>query len=334
MSLLCGTPANLAFPAKLAFRTFGDASNPAILLPTCFNGKIPETLSFLYSNEDSSDAVLSPSKYFIIISGLLGGGESSSPSNTPEPFHGPNLPRTTYEDNVRFQHALCQKLGVRKLFAYIGFSMGGQQAYHMSTLFPDFVQNMICLAGSARTSWHSQVVLQTLSQALLSSPDFRDGQYTEPPMQGLKAMDRIFATWAFSSAWYRQRRWEAAGYGNLEEYLDDWWSGDGEANDLLAMLWTWQNGDISVYYPEDGGDLEKTLGRIKARCLVMPSSTDQFCAIKDSEEEVKSLKYREFRCVQSVYGHLAGGGMGTKEDTDFLVQEIRRFLAAGKTNDD
>jgi hypothetical protein len=86
------SPAGLQFSAKLAYWTFGSSSNPAILLPTCFGGLLSDTLPFLYS---PSHAILSPSKYFIIITGLLGGGESSSPSNTPEPYQGPNFPKIT-----------------------------------------------------------------------------------------------------------------------------------------------------------------------------------------------------------------------------------------------
>lgn len=321
-------PAGLNIPAKLAFWTFGDSSNPAVLLPTCYGGTLEDTLPFVYSTEHTPDPVLPSSKYFIMIVGLLGGGESSSPSNTPEPHHGPNFPRTTYEDNVRFQHALCQSLGVKKLFAYIGFSMGGQQAYHMSTLFPDFVENMVCLAGSARTSWHNWNVLEGLKHALMSSSDFQEGNYTQPPRKGLKAFDRVFSSWALSPGWFRQRCWEKVGFKTLEEYLAAYWSGSGDANDLLLMLWTWQDGDITLYHPEDKGDLAKTLGRIKARCLVMPSKTDQYFLPEDNEEEVKHLKGGEFRCIESVYGHLAGGGDGAKEDTEFITKKIRRFIGS------
>jgi homoserine acetyltransferase len=319
-------PAGLEFPAKLGFWTFGSQSNPAVLLPTCFNGQLSDTLPFLYAINHGSEPILPLSKYFTVVTGLLGGGESSSPSNTPEPYGGPNFPRTTYNDNIRLQHALCQRLGVKKLFAYIGFSMGGQQAYHMSTLSPDFVENMVCLARSARTSWHNWNVLEGMKHALISSSDFHDGHYQEPPKKGLRAFDRVFSSWALSPAWFRQMLWELLGFKTLEEYLDACWSGSGDANDLLLMLWTWQRGEITLYYPEDEGDFAKTLGRIKARCLIMPSRTDQFFQPEDNEEEVKHLNRGEFRCIDSVYGHLAGGGAGAKEDREFIIDKIRRFL--------
>ena len=316
-------PAGSKFSAKLAYWTFGDASNPAVLLPTCYGGVLESTSPFLYSEEHTPDPILPPSRYYIIVTALLGGGESSSPSNTGQ---GPDFPRTTYEDNIRLQYALCESLGVKKLFVYIGFSMGGQQAYHMSVLYPDFVENMVCIAGSARTSWHNWCFLEGLKHALTESVDFQGGHYKAQAKQGLKAFARVYSTWALSQAWFREKCWEQLGFKSLPEYLDAYWGGSGDANDRLATLWTWQNGDVTIYNPEDNGDLAKTLGRVKARCLIMPSRTDQYFPPEDNEEEVKHLEKGEFGCIESVWGHIAGSGIGAKEDTEFMCQEIKRFL--------
>ena len=283
-------PAGGQFHAKLAYWTFGSSSNPAVLLPTCYGGVLASTTPFLYSSSAYPNPIFPPEKYFVIVTAMLGGGESSSPStSTTSP--GPDFPRTTYEDNIRLQHALCQSLGVEKLFAYIGFSMGGQQAYHMSVLYPDFVQNIVCIAGSARTSWHNWCFLEGPREALVNSVDFHGGKYKEQPKKGLLAFARVYSTWALSQGWFRQHCWEAAGFKTLQEYLDANWAGSGDANDRLATLWTWQHGDITIYFPEDEGDLAKTLGRIKARCLIMPSRTDMYFPPEDNEEEVKHLKH-------------------------------------------
>ena len=317
-------PASANFSAKLAYWTFGTPSNPAVLLPTCYGGVLESTLPFLYSTDHNADPILPPSKYFVIVTALLGGGESSSPSTTNL---GPDFPRTTYEDNIRLQHALCSSLGVKRLFAYIGFSMGGQQAYHISTLYPDFVENMVCIAGSARTSWHNWCFLEGPKHALINAVDFQDGYYKEQAVKGLQAFARVYSTWALSQAWFREKCWELGGFKSLPEYLNAYWSGSGDANDRLATLWTWQNGDITLYHPEDDGELGKTLGRIKARCLIMPSRTDQYFPPEDNEEEVKYLKRGKFRCIESVWGHIAGSGNGAREDTEFISREIKRFLA-------
>jgi len=49
---------------------------------------------------------LDPARYFLVATELFGNGKSSSPSNTPEPLHGPRFPVTTIRDNVRAVHGL------------------------------------------------------------------------------------------------------------------------------------------------------------------------------------------------------------------------------------
>ncbi|KAK5108260.1 hypothetical protein LTR62_008644 [Meristemomyces frigidus] len=322
-------PPGIKFPAKLAYWTFGDVSNPAVLLPSCYGGTLASTLPFLYDEKAHANPILPPTKYFIIITGLLSGGESSSPSNQAEPYHGPKFPHVTYEDNIRLQYALCEKLGVKKLFLYCGFSMGGQQAYHISALYPEFVENMVCLAGSARTSWHNWCFLEGPRHALITAKDYEDGHYTKPANDGVKAFFRVYSTWALSQGWFREKNWEKLGHKTLQDYLAAAWTGRGEAdaNNLLWLLWTWQKGDITLYYPEDNGDLATTLRRIKARCLIFPSRTDQYFPPEDNEEEVKHLQKGEFACIETVWGHMAGGGGGKEEDTECIISNIKRFLS-------
>lgn len=325
LALSTGTQAT-RFPARLAYWAIGDSAKPAVLLPTCYGGTLADTLPFLYSTEGSNKPIFDPSKYFIIVTALLGGSESSSPSNAPAPFSGADFPKITYEDNVRLQRDLCHSLGVTELFAYIGFSMGGQQAYHMVTRFPDFVKNMVCIAGSAKTSWHNWSFLEGPRYALITAEDFHGGQYTQPARKGTLAFGRVYSTWALCQAWFREECWKQIGFDTLQAYLDKYWSFDSDANDLLCLLATWQHGDITRYHPEDNGNLAKTLARIEARCLIMPCRTDQYFPPEDNEIEVKSLKHGEFRVVETIWGHMAGGGSGTPEDTVFMKEEIAKFL--------
>ena len=320
-------PASTTFPAKLAYWTFGSPSDPAVLLPTCYGGTLASTLPLLYSDPDP---VFPTDKYFIVVTALLGGGESSSPFNTPAPYDGPRFPKVTYEDNIRLQYALCKELGVEKLKAYIGFSMGGQQSYHMAALYPDFVEHVVCIAGSAKTSAHNWCLLEGPKHALIMSEDFKGGEYRDQtPLKGQRAFSRVYSTWALSQGWFREKSWEALGFKSLEEYLEAYWSGEkSDANGLLALLWTWQQGDIGLYHSEDGDDLGKALARIKAKALVMPSRTDMYFPPEDSEYEVKHLKSGELKVIETVWGHVAGGGSGTKDDTEFMKKEIKRFVGA------
>ncbi|KAB8336780.1 hypothetical protein FH972_021089 [Carpinus fangiana] len=320
-------PAGTVLKAKLAYRAFGDKSLPAVLLPTCFGGRVDTELPFLYS-EDAA-APFPTSKYYVIVCGLLGGSESSSPSNQDAPHAGLNFPRTTFVDNIRLQKALCSHLGVRKLFAYVGFSMGGCQAYTMASAYPEFVERAIVICGSARTSWHNYSFLEGPKAALVNSVDFHGGRYETPPRRGIGAFGRVYSTWALSQEWFRQKCWEQVGCDSLDAYLESNWErafDDWDANDLLCLLWTWQKGDITKLYPEDNGDLARTLARIKAKVLLLPGTTDAYFPPEDNEAEVLSLGEGKLVAIPSIWGHLAGGGGGTLEDARFIQDQISQFI--------
>ncbi|GME51904.1 Alpha/beta hydrolase fold-1 [Neofusicoccum parvum] len=314
----------------LAYRTYGSPDNPAVFIPTCYSGKLDTTLPWLYLASANDGATPLFANHFVIVCGLLGGSESSSPSNTPASLRGQSFPPVTYEDNVRLQHALCRALGVARLALYVGFSMGGQQAYHMAALFPDYVDRIAVLCSSARTSAHNWCFLEGPKAALVASGDFQDGRYAAPPARGLRAFARVYATWALSQAWFRQRLWEARGFASLDEYLRVAWedrTAAWDAHDLLCLLQTWQRGDISQLGPEaERGDLPRALAGIKAKALLMPCRTDMYFPPEDSQEEIKHLKDAELRVIESVWGHLAGGGGGAKEDCEYISFHIKRLL--------
>ena len=323
-------PAGQTVELTLAFKTFGDSSlapHNAVCLPSCYGGVLNDTLPFLYT---APHAIFPASKYFVIVVALLGNGESSSPSNTPAPHDGPRFPQVTYQDNITLQHALLRHLGVQKLAAYIGFSMGGQQAYHMSVVFPDFVEKAVCIAGSARTSMHNWSFLEGPKAALVNSADFHGGHYTKPATQGTGAFGRVYVTWARSPAWFKLECWRQCGCESLEEYIRENWEkglGNWDANNLLCLLYTWQQADVGVFFPEDAGDLKKTLNRVKAKILVMPVRTDLYFTVDESEIEVQALGERgTLRVVESIWGHMSGGGGGTEEDNLFIAEEIQKFL--------
>ncbi|OJD32456.1 homoserine acetyltransferase [Diplodia corticola] len=329
--------ANAANPSTtssltLAYRTYGEPGRPAVLMPTCYSGKLDTTLSWLWSAEANNGGPPLLRDHFVIVCGLLGGSESSSPSNAPSALRGKHFPAVTYEDNVRLQHALCHSLGVTKLALYIGFSMGGQQAYHMAALYPDFVERIAVLCSSARTSSHNWCFLEGPRAALEESIDFDNGDYVEPPLRGLRAFARCYATWALSSAWFRQRGWETLGFASVDEYLRVAWEERikaWDAHDLLALMQTWQRGDISQFNAKGKeGDLPTTLASIKAKVLLMPCRTDLYFPPEDSEEECKHLQSAELKVIESVWGHLAGGGGGTKEDKAFIQSNVERLLAS------
>ena len=87
---------------------------------------------------------LDTTRYFLVATELFGNGHSSSPSNTPEPFHGPRFPIATIRDNVEAVHRLLvDSLHVTHLKAVIGFSMGAEQAFQWAVSYPDFSDRIV-----------------------------------------------------------------------------------------------------------------------------------------------------------------------------------------------
>ncbi|EIM81315.1 homoserine acetyltransferase [Stereum hirsutum FP-91666 SS1] len=311
--------------AVTAYRTYGDPKNPCIVFPTCYGGKLADQDYMI-----GADKALNPEKYYVVTFALFCNGESSSPSNTPAPYNGPYFPAVTYEDNVRAQHAvLTKELGIQKVFCVIGFSMGGQQAYYWPVMYPDVVERFVCLCGSARTSPHNQCFLEGPKIALTASRDFDDGHYKTQPHHGMRAFGRVYSAWAYGQTWYRNKQYLHGGkYPDLNAFIrEDWEAGfleSWDANDMVALLNTWQQGDVSLV--RHGGDYERCLSEITAKGLIMPCKTDLYFPPEDSEIEVSLMKDgAELAVIPSVWGHMAGGGNNPDDDV-YIKEKIHKFF--------
>ncbi|TFK75398.1 homoserine O-acetyltransferase [Pluteus cervinus] len=311
--------------AVTAYRTYGDPSNPCIVFPTCYGGKLDSQSYMVGVNK-----VLDPSRYYVVTFALFSNGESSSPSNTPAPYNGPYFPAISYEDNIRAQYSvLTKELGVLKVFLVVGFSMGGQQAYYWPVVYPDFVERYVCICGSARTSPHNKCFLEGPKTALISSVDFEKGLYKSPPQAGLRAFGRVYSAWAYGQTWFRQHGYLHSGlYPDLNSFLREEWEagflGSWDANDLLTLLETWYTGDVSQV--RDKGDLAKCLGSIKAQGLIMPCTTDLYFPPEDSRDELAHLQSKaKLVVINSVWGHMSGGGSNQGDD-EFIQKEIQKFI--------
>ena len=234
--------------ARLAYKTHGtlnaDKSN-VIVYPTSYGAQHPDL-----EWQIGPGRALDPTKYFIVIMNKFGNGLSSSPSNTPPPFDRARYPHFTMTDNVRVQQRLLAEVfGVERVKLVYGFSMGGMQAFHWGALFPDWVEKIAPVCGAARCSPHNFVFLEGVKAALTADPAWQDGWFATQPTRGFQAMGRVYAGWGLSQAFYREELWRGIGFSSLEDFLTGSWEANfrrRDANDLLAMLWTWQHADISA----------------------------------------------------------------------------------------
>lgn len=314
--------------AKLAYKTHGtlneDRSN-AIVYPTWYTGRHWENEWLI-----GPGMALDPREYFIIVPNMLGNGLSSSPSNTPPPYDGPRFPQVTVADNVSVQHRLVtEHFGIERLALVTGWSMGAGQTYQWAMSYPEMVPKIAPFCGSAKTSEHNIVFLEGVKAALTADAAWNGGWYGGQPTRGLRAMARVYAGWGFSQAFYWDRVYRGMGFSSLEDFLVGFWEGfflDGrDANNLLTMLWTWQNGDISKT-PGFEGDYDEALRSIRARAIVMPAEKDLYFPPEDEAYAVERMPDAELRVIPGVWGHFAGGGLND-EDTAFIDAALGELLA-------
>lgn len=314
--------------ARLAYTTYGtlapDRSN-AIVYPTWYSGRHWENEWLI-----GPGMALDPARWFIIIPNMLGNGLSTSPSNTPPPYDRARFPHVSVLDNVQAQHRLVtEQFGIERLACVTGWSMGAGQTFQWAVSYPEMVPKILPFCGSARTSEHNRVFLEGVQAALTADDAFRGGWYDAQPTKGLRAAARVYAGWGFSQAFYWQQAYQSLGFASLEDFLVGFWEGfflDGrDANNLLTMLRTWQHGDVGAT-PGFDGDLERALGSITARAIVMPAEKDLYFPPEDEAYEVSHMPNAELRVIPGVWGHFAGGG-ANPVDTAFIDRALAELLA-------
>jgi homoserine O-acetyltransferase len=110
----------------------------------------------------------------------------------------------------------------------------------------------------------------------------------------------------FSEPFYRTEEYRAFSARNTQEFVEYFWEPafiHHDANNLLAMLWTWEHGDVSDN-PLHGGDVAKALGSITARTIILPGQTDSYFPPVDSQREAELITGAECRTIPSIWGHM------------------------------
>ncbi|WP_426958586.1 alpha/beta fold hydrolase [Muricoccus radiodurans] len=311
--------------ARIVWRAHGTLSparDNVVLYPTSYSAHHTD-IEWLIG----PDGVLDPTRWFVVIPNMFGNGLSTSPSNN---LDWPDL--VTAWDNVAAQRRLLHDLwGIDHLHAVYGWSMGAQQAYHWATAFPDQVERIIAVCGSARTATHNRIFLSSLMAVLEAAPEHLGrGRFSSDPVAAINAFGRIYAMMALSQDFYRADLHRTAlGAPDLEAFLrTDWVERYARryAADLHAQLRTWDAGDISDH-PRFNGDLPAALASISARVLLMPGSTDLYFRVADNEAELRHLRRGTLRPIPSIWGHRAGNPAANPEDAAVLRKAVRRMLS-------
>jgi homoserine O-acetyltransferase/O-succinyltransferase len=318
--------------AIVVYGTYGHldaALDNAMLLPSHYMANLRG-----YEWLMGADRALDPSKLFLVTTELFGNGRSSSPSNTPEPFHGPRFPVMTIRDNVEAVHRLLtEELKITHLRAVVGFSMGAQQAFQWSVSYPEFMDRVVATSGTAKTYPHGVVRLEGQIAAIMADPTFENGDYKTPPAKGIEAFGTVWAAWLYSQEWWRKELWRttAAQGTTFEQTLDRFrkrFIPGADANDLILQMRTWEHHDVGTT-AGFGGDVERALRSVKVPLLYMPSETDLYFPVGDARYESEFIPRVKLMPIPSLWGHTAGAA-SNPADAKFLNENIGQFLAAAK----
>ncbi|KAI1031765.1 hypothetical protein LB504_000182 [Fusarium proliferatum] len=147
---------------------------------------------------------LDTNKYHVICTNVIGGCNGSTGPSSVDPGNGEryatHFPILTMDDMVRAQFRLLDHLGIDKLYASVGSSMGGMQSLAAGVLFPSRVGRIVSISGCARSHPYSIAMRHTQRQVLMMDPNWNRGFYygKVPPHAGMK-LAREIATVTYRS---------------------------------------------------------------------------------------------------------------------------------------
>lgn len=167
----------------------GEVTN-AVLLLHGTGGAGRQFLSPLFANElFGPGQPLDINRYYIIMPDNLGHGQSSKPSDGLRMA----FPRYDYADMVMLQHQLMtQHLRVRRARLILGTSMGCMHIFQWGTTYPEFARALMPLACEpVEIAGLNRMWRQMMVDAIQADPVWNGGNYTAPPLQGLRTAASI-----------------------------------------------------------------------------------------------------------------------------------------------
>ncbi len=251
--------------------------------------------------------VIDTDRYFVICSNILGGCMGSTGPQDINPDTGKEwgveFPVITIGDMVRAQKLLIDHLGIEKLFAVVGGSMGGMQVLEWACRYPENVFAAVPIATAARHSAQNIAFNEVGRQAIMSDPDWCSGDYHEHgkhPHRGL-AVARMAAHITYLSETALTRKFgrnlqdrDNLSYGfdadfQVESYLRHQGSTFVDRFDANAYLYITRAMDYFDVASAAGGVLSKAFKDTPVRFLVMSFTSDWLYPTHDSREIVHAL---------------------------------------------
>lgn len=300
------------------------------------------------------DGMIGPGKafdtdrYFVVSTNLLGGcrgttGPSSTDPATGKPY-GSDFPVITVADMVRTQRAFLDVLGIERLAAVAGGSLGGMQALEWAILYPDQVDAVVAIASTHAlhpqgVSWNA-----IAREAIMRDPAWQGGHYHgtgQAPDAGMGVARMVGHVTYLSAGAMNEKFGRRLQFADdirytvtepefeVESYLRHQAASFVKRFDANTYLYTSRALTyFDIARQHGGGSLTRALEDVSARTLLIAFSSDWLyppAASQEIEDALRALgKPVECHVIDAAYGHDC-----------FLLEEarqtpiIRRFLARG-----
>jgi len=301
----------------VAYRTYGrlnDARSNAVLICHALTGD-------QYVAEENPvtgkpgwwDRLVGPGKpvdtgrFFVICANVLGGcmgstGPRSPHDDRPDQPWGTEFPTVTINDMVRAQKRLVDHLGIDKLFAVIGGSMGGMQVLAWAAMYPNAVFAAVPIAAAAYHSAQNIAFHEIGRQAIAADPCFHGGRYWSEgvkPERGL-AVARMTAHITYVSEAALTRKFgrkiqDAAELSSLgdrfevESYLNYQGSSFVRRFDANSYLTITRAMDLFDIAADHDGQLAKAFAGTRTRFLLVSFSSDWLFPTAQSRAIARAL---------------------------------------------
>ena len=257
-------------------------------------------------------------KFFIIGTNALGGcngttGPSSTNPRTGQPY-AMDFPPVTIHDMVAVQAKLLDNLGIKKLFAVVGASMGGMQALAWAVDFPERVR--VCIPIATCTAHNAMHIAfnEIGRRAIITDPNWNKGNYSEicRPSHGLAVARMVgHVTYLSELAMARKfgrRRQPETGHTDqfsVESYLHH--QGETFVKRFDPNSYLYLTRAIDEFNLFENAPTDEILRRIRSRFLVVSFSSDWLYPPVQSRELVRLLKRAGLAAtylnLEAEYGH-------------------------------
>jgi homoserine O-acetyltransferase len=234
--------------------------------------------------------------------------------------YGPDFPVVTVEDWVHAQARLADGLGIERLAAVMGGSLGGMQAMAWSCLYPQRVAHCLVIASTPKLSAQNIAFNEVARRAIITDPEFHGGRFYEHgvvPRRGLQVARMIgHITYLSDDAMAERfgRALKRADYGfsfdvefEIESYLryqGEKFSDYFDANTYLLITRALDYFDPALAH---GGDLAAALAPATAEFFVASFSTDWRFSPARSREIVAALLQNgrevSYAEIEAPHGH-------------------------------